>query len=326
MATAIIVLAVAACAGSSPTSSAVTPIDSCATADGAYLDRAHPPLSGSFDSLAEQRFTAPPLEGHNAGGGRSPGPAISDWRAARLRGWIARIAVTGPDRASEDRYAESLGYQVGSFPLVPLVGPVVEHNPGILEVYQTNTEYQSATGARDYMKDLASSALQAETTTVTQNGIPLPHAIPIKLTGGDENTAYETPQYLIPKVGAAERFFTFSVRFGRYVLQVSVQGGDGLVLTAGLGVLNIAAISLTHSCGMAPAALRAVDRVESGAMERSTLRNHDHKIRARARDYAKLGQVTWRAEVGLDDGCEPHARTVAGVGGSIDRDRNSASR
>jgi hypothetical protein len=29
------------------------------------------------------------------------------------------------------------------------------------------------------------------------------------------------------------------------------------------------------------------------------------------RDYAKLGQVTWRAEVGLDDGFEPHAKTVA---------------
>lgn len=28
-------------------------------------------------------------------------------------------------------------------------------------------------------------------------------------------------------------------------------------------------------------------------------------------NYAKLGQVTWRAEVGLDDGFEPHARTVA---------------
>jgi hypothetical protein len=28
-------------------------------------------------------------------------------------------------------------------------------------------------------------------------------------------------------------------------------------------------------------------------------------------DYAKFGHVTWLAEVGLDDGFEPHARTVA---------------
>ena len=31
----------------------------------------------------------------------------------------------------------------------------------------------------------------------------------------------------------------------------------------------------------------------------------------RTRNYAKLGQVTWRAQVGLDDGFEPHARTIA---------------
>ena len=29
------------------------------------------------------------------------------------------------------------------------------------------------------------------------------------------------------------------------------------------------------------------------------------------RNYANLGQVTWRAEVGLADNSDPHARTVA---------------
>src|SRR6202011_4395983 len=107
--------------GPSPNSSAVTPAASCATAGSAYLDSAHEPLSGSFDSIADQRFTVPPLEGHHVGGVPSRGLAISDWRAARLRGWITRIAVTGPDRVSEDRYAESLGYKVGRFPVVPLI-------------------------------------------------------------------------------------------------------------------------------------------------------------------------------------------------------------
>ena len=188
---------------------------------------------------------------------RSLALAISDWRAARLRGWIARIAVTGPDRASEDQYARSLGYRAGRFPLVPLVGPVVEHNPGILEVYQTNTEYHSAAGASDYMKALASSTAMAETTHVTRSGAPLPRAIPVKLTGRDENIDYETTQRLIPKVGPTERFFTFSVRFGRYVLQLSVQGGDGLDSTVALSVLNVATMSLTRSCSIAPAILHA---------------------------------------------------------------------
>jgi hypothetical protein len=257
VATAIVVLVVAACAGSSPNSSAVTPASSCATADSAYLDAAHAPLSGSFDSFANQRFTVPPLESHHVGGVQSLGLAISDWRAARLRGWIARIAVAGPDRASEDKYAESLGYRVGRFPIVPLVGPVVEHNPGVLEVYQTNTEYHSASGARGYMKDLTSTASRAETTQGLENGTTLPRAIPVQLSGGDESVAYETPRQLIRHVGPTERFFTFSVRFGRYVLQLSVQGGNGLDLTAALGVLNVAAMSLTRSCGMAPAILHA---------------------------------------------------------------------
>lgn len=254
---AIAVLAVAACAGSSPSSSAVTPAVSCATVDSAYLDVARAPLSGSFDSLADQRFTSPPLGGHHIGVVASAGPAISGWQAARLRGWIARIAVTGPDRASENQYAKSLRYKVGRFPLVPLVGPVVKHNSGILELYQTNTEYQSAAGAISYIKDLASAALLAETTQETENGTPLPRAIPMPLAGGDESVAYQTPQYLIPHVGPTERFFTFSVRFGRYVLQLSVQGGDDLDPTAALGVLNIAATDLTRSCSLASTTLRS---------------------------------------------------------------------
>jgi hypothetical protein len=250
-------LAVAACSGASPNLSAVTPTASCATADSAYLDGTHAPLSGSFDSLVDQRFTVSPLEGHHVGGVASAGLAISDWRAARLRGWIARIAVSGPDRVSENRYAESLGYSVGRFPLVPLVGPVVEHNSGILEVYQTNTEYHSASGASDYIKDLASAALLAETTQETEKGTALPRAIPMQLAGGDESVAYETPQYLIPHVGPTERFFTFSVRLGGYVLQLSVQGGDDLNSGAALGVLNVAAMSLTRSCRLASATFHA---------------------------------------------------------------------
>jgi hypothetical protein len=255
-AAAITVLAVAACAGSAPRPATVTPAVSCATADSAYLNASHAPLSGAFDSIADQRFTVPPLEGHHVGGAGPPRLAISDWRASRLRGWIARIAVTGPDRVSEDQYAKSLGYTAGRFPLVPLVGTVVKHNPGILEVYQTDTEYRSVSGAGDYMKDLASSALQAETTPDIEKGVALPRAVPVRIAGGDERVAYEMPQYLIPHVGPTERFFTFSVRSGRYVLQLSVQGGNGLNPAAALGVVNAAAISLTRACHVAPDPLR----------------------------------------------------------------------
>lgn len=139
---------------------------------------------------------------------------------------------------------------------MPLVGAVVKHNPGILEVYQTDTEYRSVSGAGDYMKDLASSALQAETTPDIEKGVALPRAVPVRIAGGDERVAYEMPQYLIPHVGPTERFFTFSVQSGRYVLQLSVQGGNGLNPAAALSVVNAAAISLTRACHVAPDLLR----------------------------------------------------------------------
>jgi hypothetical protein len=134
----------------------------------------------------------------------------------------------------------------------------VQHNPGILEVYQTNTEYHSVSGASDYMKDLGSAASLAETTQVAEKGTALPRAIPLHVAGGDESVAYETPQYLIQHVGPTERFFTFSIRFDRYVLQLSVQGGAGLNTSAALGVLNAAGMSLLRSCSLAPATIHAV--------------------------------------------------------------------
>ncbi len=107
------------------------------------------------------------------------------------------------------------------------------------------------------MKILASTAHAAETTRETDHGTAIPPAIAMQLAGGDESVAYETPQYLIKHAGPTERFFTFSVRFGRYVLSLSVQGGANLDPAAAMAVLNAAAMSLTQSCGMAPATLHA---------------------------------------------------------------------
>jgi hypothetical protein len=247
---AIAVLAIAGCSGSSPDSSVTSPAVSCATADGAYLDVAHPPLSGSFETIVDQRFRSSPLGAFHYGPVPASDLAVSEWRAERLHGWIAVIAVTGPDRPSEDRYAESLKYTVGRFPLVPLVGPVVQHNSGILEVYQTNTEYEAGAGASSYMKELAASAQQSQTSPQTDNGTVVPPPVPVRIAGGGVSVALETPQYVIPHVGPTERFFSFSVQFGRYVLQLSVQGGDHLDPDTAIGVLNAAAMRLTQSCAL----------------------------------------------------------------------------
>ena len=110
--------------------------------------------------------------------------------------------------------------------------------PEFLEVYQTNTEYVSTSGADDYMHDLEASALQAETGAEIDNGVALPLAVPLHVSGGDAQVAYEVPQHLIANVGPTERFFVLAIRLGRYVLQLSVQGGDSLDATTALGLLK----------------------------------------------------------------------------------------
>jgi hypothetical protein len=182
------------------------------------------------------------------GGGPYPA-AISDWRAGRARGWINEVAIDGPDRAAENTIARSLGYTVGALPLVPLIGPVVEDNRGVLEMYQTNTEYRSTVGAVDLMRELAGSARLAETTIVSESDVQPPaHAVPF--TWGDESLAYEQLGFMGPQ-GAIETFFTFAVRVGRYVVQFTVQSGYGPTEPDAARLLDEAAAPLTRSCGLA---------------------------------------------------------------------------
>jgi hypothetical protein len=218
---------------------------SCATANAAFL-----PTPEAFVSEVDGRFVESPLLGHRLGGGPYPA-AISDWRAGRGRGWINQVAIDGPDRAAENSIARALGYTVGTLPLVPLIGPVVEHNPGALEIYQTNTEYNSAAGAIDLMSDLAGSARLAETTIVTESGHVQPPAHAVPFTWGDESLAYEQPGFMGPQ-GATETFFTFAVRVGRFVVQFSVQSGYGLTEPEAATLLGQAVAPLTRSCGLAP--------------------------------------------------------------------------
>lgn len=218
---------------------------SCATANAAFL-----PTPQAFVNEFDGRFVESPLVGHRLGGGPYP-PAISDWLAGRARGWINEVAIVGPDRPAENSIARSLGYTVGTLPLVPLIGPVVEHNPGVLEMYQTNTEYSSTVGAVDLMSDLAGSARLAEATIATESGRVQPPAHAVPLTWGDESLAYEQPGFMGPQ-GATETFFTFAVRVGRYVVQLTAQSGYGLTEPEAATLLGQAVAQLTRSCGLAP--------------------------------------------------------------------------
>jgi hypothetical protein len=226
---------------------------SCATTDGAFLLVTSLPQAFVVD--VDDRFVESPLLDHRLPGSGPDPAAISDWHAARLRGWIAKIAVDGPDRAAENAIAGSLGYTVHALPLVPLLGPVVQHNPGVLEIYQTNTEYNSAAGAADFMADLAGSARLEATTVVSDGGHIEPSAHAVPLTGGDEDVAYEKPGFTGSQ-GAAETFFTFAVRLGRYVTQLTVQSGYGLNEQQAVAILAQAVERMASSCRLTPPVFR----------------------------------------------------------------------
>jgi hypothetical protein len=222
---------------------------SCATVDAAFLQAAD--LPGDFQTIVDDPFSSSPFARHGLSGSASR-PDISDFKSGRLWGRIATVAVNGPDRASEDAVARSYNYTVGKFPLVPLEGPVVLHNPGVLEVYQTNSEFLTVAGAKDGMYSLRGSALQAETTRATTNGVEQPPAKGFSVTLGDESVGFAqvfgTPSSI--NRGGIELAAVIWIRQGHYLIQLSVQGGNAINAQQGVALATLALNRLKSSCGV----------------------------------------------------------------------------
>jgi hypothetical protein len=223
-------------------------VGTCATLDGAYLSSHQ--LGDGLQVIVDQRFTASPAAAHRSLNGTPP-PQISQWVSGKLIGWIAITAVDGPARASEDALARSLGYTVGKWPLVPLSGAVVEHNPGVLEVYQTNDVFASSAAAEDYFSGLSQSAIGSETITITEGGRTKPRAEPLKLSGGDLSFGDQTPGWIDPTSGMTETFVSLGVLLGDAVVQLSVQGGSDVGPNQALALLNQALSRVASTCRIA---------------------------------------------------------------------------
>ena len=228
------------------------PVTPCATFDSAYLSNDQ--LGGNFQVIVDQKFTAAPAAAHSHPVGTPP-PQISQWLSGKLMGWIATIAVDGPDRPAEDALARSLGDTVGKWPLVPLSGAVVEHNPGILEVYQANDIFSSAEGAQDYFSDLSRSAADAETTTITVGTTTKPRAARLGVSGGDQSFGDQTPRWMDPTIGMTETYVSLGVRVGVTVVQLTVQGGSTVGLPEALTLVNHALARLAASCHIGTSAM-----------------------------------------------------------------------
>lgn len=124
--------------------------DSCMRNSSAFITTSTLP---GFDVIVNQHFTEPPVKGITD----PKVDYIADFSSGATVGLIADIAVTGPYRESEDNRARALGYPIGEWPYVPLIGDVVAQSQALLEVYETVTMYTSPTAARDWTGVLAKS-------------------------------------------------------------------------------------------------------------------------------------------------------------------------
>ena len=85
------------------------------------------------------------------------GEAARTFHGGRQEGYIAEVAISGPDRPAEDARALALHYDIGKLPRVPLQGRVVAHNQGPLEYYETHLVFSSALGASAFLASVRSS-------------------------------------------------------------------------------------------------------------------------------------------------------------------------
>jgi hypothetical protein len=202
----------------------------CATQSNLYLQVSD---LGAFDVITDQTYQRAPFHGQRAGA--TPLPFVTSFLTGRLRGYVADLAVTGPYRKSEDDFARSLGYPIGKWPLVPLQGPVVQANPGLLEVYQTNWVFTSEQGATAYMGHVRSSI------AIDPNGIE------IHPTGvGTSVVSYDST--LGPADALHERVINIASRQGKVVVQIAFQGGQGLSENAVVSLMQTALLRLATAC------------------------------------------------------------------------------
>jgi len=188
---------------------------------------------GDFTTFVDQQFHQPPFTGR-AGG--QPLPFMTDFRGARIRGFIATLALRGPERRAEDARAHALYYKVGRWPLVPLEGHVVRAHGGALEVYQTNWSFSSAAGASAWLAALRASRGGDAEMSYYQIAVSL----------GDESFAYHS--HPLDGDPSQERAIGIDVRRGATVSMLRVQGGSAVDIAVALPLARKVLSDITRAC------------------------------------------------------------------------------
>ena len=89
---------------------------------------------GAFTQFVDVTYHSSPF--HRRAGTKPP--LVSAFRISRIKGFITNLALHGQYRKENDALARSLGYKVGTWPLVPLQGIIVRDHP---DMWRTHAAY-----------------------------------------------------------------------------------------------------------------------------------------------------------------------------------------
>lgn len=138
---------------------------------------------------------------------------LTQYVCGQSNGFVAHVIMYGKYRAQDDAFARSLGYQVGKWPLLPVIGQVVSALPhGVFEAYEEIFQFRSAAAARTWLVDARWEPVPPRNMT----GVSLPAGFIARagISGPDD--------------GRHEHGIGISGQIGATVIVVSFNGGRQL--------------------------------------------------------------------------------------------------
>jgi hypothetical protein len=79
---------------------------------------------------------------------------VTQYVCGLSNGFVSQVIMYGKYRTQNNALARQLGYRVGKFPLLPVIGPVVSALPhGVFEAYEEVFQFRSVTAATDWLSD-----------------------------------------------------------------------------------------------------------------------------------------------------------------------------
>lgn len=161
-----------------------------------------------FEQFVDEKWQQPPVK--DVEGSGSELDYVKDFTGGWIRGFVTEAAVTGSYREDLDQRARAIGYTVGKWPYVPLVGDIVAQLGRPLEVYESLTEYTSVGAAQSW-----ASALRADRINDGGDVLTLPDMPQGSIT---------TASVLGPNDGEHERDVEVVVPLRSGVLRLDIQG------------------------------------------------------------------------------------------------------